>query len=102
MDEILLVNYQFPNNREAIAKSREKRAKFVVASRRQTELIEDILQEIGTNNLTHEYSICYSAFVIIENKCLKILIIILILWYFKKIYIILKHKKSQSIFKKSL
>ena len=78
--------YSFQNGSECVVVEVaidvfSSRAKFVVALRRQTELIEDILQEIGTNNLTHEYSICYSAFVIIENKGLKILIIILILWY---------------------
>ena len=74
LDETLLVNYHVPNfNREAIKKCREKGTKFVVASGRQTELIEDILQEIGTYNLENEYSICYTGLVIVENKNSKIL-----------------------------
>ena len=121
LDETLLVNYHVPNfNREAIKKCREKGTKFVVASGRQTELIEDILQEIGTYNLENEYSICYTGLVIVENKNSKILNInslprdiIQKLIYFgnnydidimvytlKKLYYFKTHKDSIEILKK--
>ncbi len=121
LDETLLVNYHVPNfNRDAIKKCREKGTKFVVASGRQTELIEDILQEIGTYNLENEHSICYTGLVIVENKNSEILNIrslprdiIQKLIYFgnnydidimvytlKKLYYFKTHKDSIEILKK--
>jgi Cof subfamily protein (haloacid dehalogenase superfamily) len=74
LDETLLVNQHVPDfNIESIKKCREKGTKFIVATGRSIELIQEILKEIGTYNLENEYSICYSGGVIIENKNNKIL-----------------------------
>jgi hypothetical protein len=74
LDETLLVDHHVPMvNREAIDRARKKEIKFVVSTGRAFNMINEILDEIGTNNLENEYSICFNGGLIVENKDAKVL-----------------------------
>lgn len=74
LDETLLVNHHVPNiNREAIKKAMEQGIKFVPATGRAFNMIQEILQEIGTYQKENEYSMCFNGGLIVENKDNKIL-----------------------------
>ena len=74
LDETLLVNHHVPSfNQEAIRKARQKGVRFVVATGRSYNMIQEILQEVGTYNQEGEYAICFNGGLIIENKNNRIL-----------------------------
>lgn len=69
LDETLLVNHHVPLwNKEAIEKARQKGVKFVPATGRAYNMIQEILKEIGTYQEENEYSICFNGGLIVENK----------------------------------
>lgn len=74
LDETLLVNHHVPKeNAEAIKKAQEKGLKFVPATGRAYNMIQEILKEIGTYQKENEYSICFNGALIMENKEDKVL-----------------------------
>lgn len=74
LDETLLVHHHVPAfNQDAIAKARNKGVKFVPATGRAYNMIQEILKEIGTYQEANEYSICFNGGLIVENKDDKIL-----------------------------
>ncbi|WP_173655128.1 Cof-type HAD-IIB family hydrolase [Sharpea azabuensis] len=74
LDETLLVNHHVPSfNQGAIRKARQKGVRFVVATGRSYNMIQEILQEVGTYNQEGEYAICFNGGLIIENKNNRIL-----------------------------
>lgn len=74
LDETLLVNHHVPAfNQDAIASARQKGVKFVPATGRAYNMIQDILKDIGTYQQVNEYSICFNGGLIVENKDNKIL-----------------------------
>lgn len=74
LDETLLVNHHVPKfNQEAIASARKKGVKFVPATGRAYNMIQEILKEIGTYQKEEEYSICFNGGLIVENKDNRIL-----------------------------
>ncbi len=69
LDETLLVNHHVPqDNQKAIMKARQKGVKFVPATGRAYNMIQEILKEIGTYQQKDEYSICFNGGLIVENK----------------------------------
>lgn len=69
LDETLLVEHHVPKvNQQAIFQAREKGVKFVPATGRAYNMIQDILKEIGTYQKKNEYSICFNGGLIVENK----------------------------------
>ena len=69
LDETLLVNHHVPDfNREAIKKAQQQGLKFVPATGRAFNMIQEIIEEIGTKDKEGEYSICYNGALIIEHK----------------------------------
>ena len=69
LDETLLVNHHVPQeNQKAIMKARQKGVKFVPATGRAYNMIQEILKEIGTYQQKDEYSICFNGGLIVENK----------------------------------
>lgn len=69
LDETLLVNHHVPKmNQEAILKAQQKGVKFVPATGRAYNMIQEILQEIRTYQVENEYSICFNGGLIVENK----------------------------------
>lgn len=69
LDETLLVNHHVPKcNQDAIMKARQKGIKFVPATGRAYNMIQEILKEIGTYQQENEYSICFNGGLIVENK----------------------------------
>lgn len=69
LDETLLVDHHVPEyNQKVIKKLKEKNVKFVPATGRAFNMIQDILKEIGTYQMADEYSICYNGGLIVENK----------------------------------
>lgn len=74
LDETLLVKHHVPEvNQEAVRKAQEKGVKFVPATGRAYNMIEEILKEIGTYQKENEYSICFNGGLIVENKNHRIL-----------------------------
>ncbi|MDY5277959.1 MAG: Cof-type HAD-IIB family hydrolase [Sharpea porci] len=74
LDETLLVNHHVPSfNQEAIQKARQKGVRFVVATGRSYNMIQEILEEIGTYDQVGEYSICFNGGLIVENRNHRIL-----------------------------
>ncbi|MFQ6861254.1 MAG: Cof-type HAD-IIB family hydrolase [Beduini sp.] len=74
LDETLLVNHHVPKeNAEAIKKAQAKGLKFVPATGRAYNMIQEILQEIGTYQKEEQYSICFNGALIMENKDDKVL-----------------------------
>ena len=74
LDETLLVNHHVPKeNAEAIKKAQAKGLKFVPATGRAYNMIQEILQEIGTYQKEDQYSICFNGALIMENKDDKVL-----------------------------
>lgn len=74
LDETLLVNHHVPMmNQKAIHKARNFGIKFVPATGRAFNMIQEILKEIGTYQMENEYSICFNGGLIVENKDNRIL-----------------------------
>lgn len=74
LDETLLAGHRVPdNNREAIMRLKEKGIKFIPATGRAYNMIDDILKDVGTYDKENEYSICFNGGLIVENKDNKIL-----------------------------
>lgn len=74
LDETLLIHHHVPmENRKAIEKARKKGVKFVCATGRAFQMIQDILEEVGTKQQEQEYSICFNGGLVVENKDEKVL-----------------------------
>lgn len=69
LDETLLVEHHVPPfNVEAICKARKQGLKFVPATGRAYNMIQEILSEIDAKDKEDEYSICFNGALIVENK----------------------------------
>ncbi len=74
LDETLLVGNDVPEvNREAIYKMQEKGVKFVVATGRSYNMVDNILKEVHTYEKENEYMVCFNGGLIMECKDHKIL-----------------------------
>ena len=74
LDETLLIGQHVPVfNQEAIREAKKHGLRFVVATGRSHRMIGDILKEIGTYDMSGEYSICFNGGLVVENKDFKIL-----------------------------
>jgi Cof subfamily protein (haloacid dehalogenase superfamily) len=74
LDETLLVGNDVPEvNREAIYKMQAQGAKFVVATGRSYNMIDNILKEVHTYEKADEYMVCFNGGLIMECKDHKIL-----------------------------
>ncbi len=74
LDETLLVDHHIPSmNIDAIEKARKKGVKVVPCTGRSYQMIQEVLQELGSHKKAGEYSICFNGGLVVENKDDKVL-----------------------------